>query len=294
MTVNFKQKGFTTSLILVIIAVLVVLGLIVYFSPLKSFFQSQILGIKTAASPYYEPPCKTDADCSKYRCPNCQSGKRTCRGRRCAECQANYFCKDGFTCQDNLCVASKTNIRPTPTKKPTPTPKQATSTSRDYSETGSTSDRRVSLKLQVEGSSQTVPIAKVGKSVTVKFTITNTSGVMIAVVPAIIYPGIQWGDFRADETEQKAYFSWSGSSLYGKFLSGTVGFKYLVLPAGSSVSVYSTVVPRQEGYLDAQGIVHVSSGRDVDNLSAGVKEGNIIGIYNPKKSEVSLSISVRK
>ena len=68
-------------------------------------------------------------------------------------------------------------------------------------------------------------------------------------------------DFDLDEEEYTLSFEWEGglSSLIGSFEIELTDGKFIVMPPGSKVYVYSKVVPKETGDLDIQGLIYYTA-----------------------------------
>ena len=148
--------------------------------------------------------------------------------------------------------------------------------------------------MEVQGNTAgKVPKVNEGDEVEVRLEIENDSRYNLALVAGIFYPGYDAGVFDLEEKKYTISFEWNGglSSLIGSFKTKLIGGKFVVMPPGSKLYVYSKVVPEQTGYLDVQGLIYYTTERkyqeyDIEFLDEAPKA------Y--QESEVSETILVKE
>ncbi len=116
-----------------------------------------------------------------------------------------------------------------------------------------------------------VPKVNQGDEVEVRLEIENDSRYNLALAAGIFYPGYDAGVFNLEEKKYTISFEWDGglSSLIGSFKTKLIGGKFVVMPPGSKLYVYSKVVPEQTGYLDIQGLIYYTTEKKYQKYDIG-------------------------
>ncbi|MBU2635137.1 hypothetical protein KJ841_01520 [Patescibacteria group bacterium] len=133
-------------------------------------------------------------------------------------------------------------------------------------------DAKLDVKLEVQGNTAgKIPKVNEGDEVEVRLEIENDSRYNLALVAGIFYPGYDAGVFELEEKKYTISFEWDGglSSLIGSFKTKLIGGKFVVMPPGSKLYVYSKVVPEQTGYLDVQGLIYYTTEKKYQEYDIG-------------------------
>ncbi len=99
-----------------------------------------------------------------------------------------------------------------------------------------------------------------GSKVKTHMTIKNVSDKGIALITGITFDGVQY-----DQDYYHVRYDWSSgfSALWGKEIDD----EYIIMPAETSITVYSHVYPQETGYLKAYGMTYFTPERTfVDRL----------------------------
>lgn len=129
-------------------------------------------------------------------------------------------------------------------------------------------DAKLDVRLEVQGNTAgKIPKVNEGDEVEVRLEIENDSRYNLALTAGILYP-------EAFDLEEKKYtmsFKWDGglSSLIGSFKTKLINCKFIVMPPGSKLIVYSKVIPKQTGYLDVQGLVFFTTEKKYQEYDPG-------------------------
>jgi len=129
-------------------------------------------------------------------------------------------------------------------------------------------DAKLDVKLEVQGNTAgKIPKVSEGDEVEVRLEIENDSRYNLALTAGILYP-------EAFDLEEKKYtmsFKWEGglSSLIGSFKTKLINCKFIVMPPGSKLIVYSKVIPKQTGYLDVQALVFFTTEKKYQKYDIG-------------------------
>jgi len=151
-------------------------------------------------------------------------------------------------------------------------------------------DAKLDVRLEVQGNTGgKIPKVNEGDEVEIRLEIENDSRYSLALTAGIVYP-------EAFDLEEKKYtmsFKWKGglASLIGSFKTKLINCKFIVMPPGSKLIVYSKVIPKQTGYLDVQGLVFFTTEKKYRKYDPGILD------ETPKayqESEVSETILVEE
>lgn len=155
-------------------------------------------------------------------------------------------------------------------------------------------DAKLDIRLEIQGNTAgKIPKVNQGDEVEVRLEIENDSRYNLALAAGILYPGYNAGAFELEEKKYTISFEWEGglSSLIGSFKTKLIGGKFVVMPPGSKLYVYSKVVPEQTGYLDVQGLIYYTTEKKYQKYDIGFLD------EAPKayqESEVSETILVKE
>jgi hypothetical protein len=119
-------------------------------------------------------------------------------------------------------------------------------------------EAKLNVSLEVQGATTgKVPEVSEGDEIEVRLEIENGSSYNLALRGGIFYPGYDAGMFDIEEKKYTISFEWEGglASLIGSFKTKLVNSKYVIMPPGSKLYVFSKVIPKQTGYLDVQGLI---------------------------------------
>ncbi len=129
-------------------------------------------------------------------------------------------------------------------------------------------DADLDVRLEIQGSTAgKVLKATEGEPIEVRLEIENNSDDQVVLAAGILYPD----DFDLDEKEYTISLEWEGgfSSLIGSFEIELTDGKFIVMPPGSKVYVYSKVVPEETGYLDVQGLIFYTTEKKYQEMDPG-------------------------
>ncbi len=192
------------------------------------------------------------------------------------ECLENWHCSKGV-CKSNKCVETvSTEVKEVTDKE---VAKKIQEEQSDYkigyaqtytqikdNITTAKQEPGLDIRLEVQGSTASkLPEVNVGDEIVVRLEIENISNHSIAVTAGIVYPAADFGGFQLEEKDYTMSFGWSyqgvlnWGSLIGSFKTKLIGGKYIVMPKTSKLHILSKVVPKEEGYLDAQGMIYYTS-----------------------------------
>jgi len=155
-------------------------------------------------------------------------------------------------------------------------------------------DAKLDIRLEVQGNTAgKVPKVNEGDEVEVRLEIENDSRYNLALVAGIFYPGYDAGVFELEEKKYTMSFKWEGglSSLIGSFKTKLINCKFIVMPPGSKLYVYSKVVPEQTGYLDVQGLISFTTEKKYQKYDIGFLDE---APKSYQESEVSETILVEE
>ena len=200
------------------------------------------------------------------------------------ECVYNYDCPSGFCTVENWCV--KTHSEKFQEVKNQDMVEKIYEDQNSYKEEfveayemieGGIAqvvirDAKLAIRLEVQGNTAgKVPKVNEGDEVEVRLEIENDSRYNLALAAGIFYPGYDAGVFDLEEKKYTISFEWDGglSSLIGSFKTKLIGGKFVVMPPGSKLYVYSKVVPEQTGYLDVQGLIYYTTERKYQEYDIG-------------------------
>jgi len=153
-------------------------------------------------------------------------------------------------------------------------------------------EAKLNVSLEVQGNTAgEIPEVNEGDPVDVRLEIENDSSYALGLTAGIFYPGYDSGMFDLEEKKYTMSFEWSGglSSLLGSFKTKLINGKFIIMPPGSKFYVYSRVVPKQTGYLDAQGLIFYTTEEKYQKKNPGFTD-DVPSNY--QESEVSKSILV--
>ena len=117
---------------------------------------------------------------------------------------------------------------------------------------------KLNVSLEIQGATAgKVPEVSEGDEIEVRLEIENDSSYSLTLTGGIFYPGYDAGMFDIEEKKYTISFEWEGglACLIGSFKTKLVNSKYVIMPPGSKLYVYSKIVPKQTGYLDVQGLI---------------------------------------
>jgi len=151
-------------------------------------------------------------------------------------------------------------------------------------------DANLDVRLEVQGNTAgNIPKVNEDDEIEVRLEIENDSRYNLALTAGILYP-------EAFDLEEKKYtmsFKWEGglSSLIGSFKTKLINCKFIVMPPGSKLIVYSKVIPKQTGYLDVQALVFFTTEKKYQKYDIGFLDE---APKNYQESEVSETILVEE
>ncbi|MDP2910593.1 MAG: hypothetical protein Q8N58_02305 [bacterium] len=151
-------------------------------------------------------------------------------------------------------------------------------------------DAKLDVKLEIQGSTAgKLPKASQGDDIEVRLEIANNSDYQLGLIAGIFYPE----DFDLEEKKYTVSFEWNGglSSLIGSFETKLINSKFIIMPSGSKIIVYSKVVPKQTGYLDVQGLVFFATEKKYQDYDPGFLD-EVPKSY--QESEISETILVEE
>ena len=227
----------------------------------------------------------------------CDSG-----GMKTGECVFNYDCPSGLCTTENWCIKLRSKepqeIKDEKTVKDIY--EDATNYKEEYVEAYEKiqggigqmviKDAKLDVRLEVQGSTAgKIPKANQNDEIEVRLEIANESDYQLGLMAGIFYPE----DFDLEEKKYTISFEWSGglASLIGSFETKLINSKFIIMPFGSRLVVYSKVVPKQTGYLDVRGLVFFTTEKKYQDYNPGFLD------EAPKKyqeSEVSETILIEE
>lgn len=151
-------------------------------------------------------------------------------------------------------------------------------------------EANLEVSLEVQGNvAAKVPEVNEGDEVEIRLEIENGSSYQLALTAGIFYPG----KFDIEEKKYTMSFEWSGglASLIGSFKTKLINAKFVVMPPGSKLYVYSKIVPEETGYLDVQGLIFYTTEKKYQNWAPGFLSD---APNNYQETEVSESILVKE
>ncbi len=224
------------------------------------------------------------------------------RGIKTGECIFNYDCPSGLCTTENWCVELRSE-KPQEIKDEKIAEdiyKDATNYKEEYIEAyekiqggiGQTviKDAKLDVKLEVQGStSGKLPKVSQGDEIEVRLEITNDSDYQLGLIAGIFYPD----SFNLEEKKYTVSFDWDGglSSLIGSFKTKLINSKFIIMPSGSKIVVYSKVAPKEIGYLDVQGLVFFTTEKKYQDYDPGFLDE---APKSYQESEVSETILVEE
>lgn len=151
-------------------------------------------------------------------------------------------------------------------------------------------DADLDVKLEVQGSTAGEVLKAIkGEPIEVRLEIENNSSDQVVLAAGILYSD----DFDLDEEEYTLSFEWEGglSSLIGSFEIELTDGKFIVMPPGSKVYVYSKVIPKETGDLDIEGLIYYTTEEKYQEMDPGFL-ADVPDDY--EESEISSSILTEK
>jgi len=223
-------------------------------------------------------------------------------GMRTGECVYNYDCPSGVCTTENWCIRTRAE-KMQEIKDPEITKKiyeDQISYKEEYVEAyemmeGGISqivikDAKLDIKLEVQGNTAgRIPKVNEDDEIEVRLEITNDSKYNLALTAGIFYPET----FDIEEKKYTISFDWEGglSSFIGSFKTKLINSKFMVMPSGSKIIVYSKVIPQQTGYLDVQGLVFFTTEKKYQKYDIGLLDE---APKSYQESEVSETILVEE
>ncbi len=129
-------------------------------------------------------------------------------------------------------------------------------------------DADLDVTLEIQGSTAgEVLKATEGEPIEVRLEIENNSSDQVVLAAGILYPD----DFDLDEKKYTISFDWDDglASLIGSFKTELTDGKFIVMPPGSKVYVYSKVVLKETGDLDIQGLIYYTTEEKYQEMDPG-------------------------
>ncbi len=220
-----------------------------------------------------------------------------------SECVYDYDCPEGVCTSENLCIKLKSEEFQEVKDKEiinkiyedqTSYKKEYVDSYNEVEDSITTEmeikDADLDVKLEVQGNTAgEVLKATKGEPIEVRLEIENNSSDQVVLAAGILYPD----DFDLDEKKYTVSFDWEGelSSLIGSFEIELTDGKFIVMPPGSKVYVYSKVVPEETGDLDVQGLIYYATEEKYQKMAPGFLT-DIPDDY--EESEISSSILAEK
>jgi len=155
-------------------------------------------------------------------------------------------------------------------------------------------EAKLNVSLEVQGATTgKVPEVSEGDEIEVRLEIENGSSYNLALTGGIFYPGYDAGMFDIEEKKYTVSFKWEGglASLIGSFKTKLVNSKYVIMPPGSKLHIFSKVIPKQTGYLDIQGLIFYNTEKKYQDWTPRFIED---APDNYQESETSQTILVKE
>lgn len=222
------------------------------------------------------------------------------------ECVFNYDCPSGVCGVDNWCIRTYSDKEQEVEDQEVVEKiyEEQTSYKKEYVEAYELmeggigqiiiKDASLDVELEVQGNTAGKVAETIqGDEVETRLTIENNSDYSLALTAGIFYPSYESNTFDIEEKKYTVSFKWEGglSSLIGSFKTKLIGSRFMVMPPGSEVIVYSKIVPRETGYLDVQGLVFFNAEKKYREWNPGFVEEPP---KNYQESEVTETILVNE